>query len=885
MRNVLRVFARDLKRIAKAPSVLSVLLFLILLPSLYSWFNVAGFWNPYDNTQNMRICVVNQDKGADNDIMGHLDLGQQIVEQLAQNTQLGWAFMDFDDAIEEVESGSAYATFAIPESFSSDVASILSDDFKKPQLQYYVNEKLNPVSPKVVDTGASTLENTINSMFVGTVSQTVAETLNSTLGLVDGKVSAVGSEIAGKLGDASGKLGSARSAIADLKLTVASAAGKASLARCSLSSAKEQVDAMSASLQDTSNISKLLGESLSRLSGNLGTGMSKALTDVSKASSTVNTVVGKVSGTIAGAQGTVDGAVGYAQALVDANSAAISKLEGLAPYIPEESRQLYEDTVSSLKAANAGSQTTIDGLKTFSADMADGADKVSKSSDEANEAVQQAITAAGTFNEQVSGSTFPTIISGISSISASCGELGASISNQSYLIDQTSSVLRQLEDLFRTSIDALSQTDAFIAQIQGELETVRTDVTSLETSQALFGIMGDDGKVDPDKIADFMTSPTQVDTERLYPLEAYGCGMAPLFINLTLWIGAFMLMVIIRLEVDEEGLEDVTVTQRFFGRGILLAILSTLQAVVCVAGCLVLGVQTASTPVFFLTAIFCSLTYLAIQYSLSTTFQHVGMGLCIILVFMQIPAATGLYPVELTARFFQIVYPMFPFTYGINAMREAICGFYGTAWWGYIGVLAMFMAAFVAIGVFVRPLLTNANLMFVRQLEESDIVNCESVHLPMRRFKFVQLFRDLYGHNEFRKPIEERARKFMRLYPRLKVGAVVVGIVAPIAFTAVFALTVGEKVVILAAWLVWLLMTMVFLIVIESIRDSLARRTIMGRMQDTELDGLFMGLRERRRRRRAGGGGAADSAADAEDAEDAALAGDADSAGKEADDE
>ncbi len=59
-----------------------------------------------------------------------------------------------------------------------------------------------------------------------------------------------------------------------------------------------------------------------------------------------------------------------------------------------------------------------------------------------------------------------------------------------------------------------------------------------------------------------------------------------------------MLMVILRIEVDDEGVGNLTIAQRFFGRGLLLAIIVILQAIVCCAGCLVIGVQTVNVPAF-----------------------------------------------------------------------------------------------------------------------------------------------------------------------------------------------------------------------------------------------------------------------------------------------
>ena len=182
MGNVLRVFWRDVKRIAKVPPAWLVVLFLVVLPSLYTWFNVMGFWNPYENTGDMRVCVVNEDVGASNEMLGDIKLGDQVVDELKSNDQLGWQFMGRDEAMEEVESGRAYAAFVIPEDFSADVTTLLSGDFEQPQLEYYVNEKAGPVAPKITDTGATTLDTTINDTFVSTASSAVVSAIDDALG-------------------------------------------------------------------------------------------------------------------------------------------------------------------------------------------------------------------------------------------------------------------------------------------------------------------------------------------------------------------------------------------------------------------------------------------------------------------------------------------------------------------------------------------------------------------------------------------------------------------------------------------------------------------------------------------------------------------------------
>ena len=173
MRNVLAILKRDFIRLFKAPAAIVVVLALLVLPSLYTWYNVLGFWDPYNNTGNMRVAVVNQDKGGSHELTGDLDVGALIIDALHENDQLNWQFTDYDTAMADLEAGRDYAVFVIPENFTENLLTLLSGDFQQPNIQYYVNMKTGPVSPKITDAGSTTLEETINSTFVKTVSDIV----------------------------------------------------------------------------------------------------------------------------------------------------------------------------------------------------------------------------------------------------------------------------------------------------------------------------------------------------------------------------------------------------------------------------------------------------------------------------------------------------------------------------------------------------------------------------------------------------------------------------------------------------------------------------------------------------------------------------------------
>lgn len=841
MKNVLRVLKRDFLRILKAPASIVVVLALIVLPSLYTWFNVVGFWNPYGNTGNLRVCVVNEDAGSSSDLTGAINLGDMVVEQLHDNDQLGWDFVDYNTAMEAVKSGHAYAAFVLPRDFSADLLTLLSGDFQQPQLEYYVNEKMNPVSPKITDTGANTLDTTINSTFVATVAKTVTDALGEEVGVAQGKIDDAHTNALAGVDKAQQSISGARDSVQGLRDAADQSQTKVADAASLLSDADEVLGDLSGQMLIVQSLMGTTQTDVSKLTSGLMGAMDSGSIFLSQSAAKVNTAIGGAAGSVTEAQGRVDGAIAQGNAMVSASQAVVAQMEALVAQMDDNdpNKASLEKTIERLKQSNTNASQSLSELSDMSADMGRVAESVSSASDSVNTAVQTTISNADSYRGTLSSDTFPAINAGVGNLNVAVGNLAAAASAQRVLVDQAISLTGQLSETLATARSALDQTDGVLADLQTSIDTVKTDLVALKTSTAITDFFGDGTTIDAEKVASFMQSPTEVKTEYLFPLNAYGSGMAPLFINMSLWIGVFMLMVIMRIEVDDEGIENLTAAQRYIARYLFFGGMVSLQAIVCCVGCLAIGVQCESVALFLLTAVLASLTYLAIQLTLSTTLQHIGKGICVILIFVQIPGATGLYPIEMTSPFFQFIYPFFPFTYGINALRETIAGFYGLEWVSLIAHLGIFFAIFLAIGLALRPYFSNLIRLFAREIERSDIINGEEVHLPERRFRVAQLVRVLSDREDFRHHISDHAARFIRWYPRLKRGALIIGIAVPAVIAVVFAVTAMEKVVVLTLWLVWLVLVLTFLVVVEFIRDNIERQASLNAMTDDEVRTLF----------------------------------------------
>ena len=148
MKNIVKIFKRDLKSIVKNPIALIILAGVCVIPALYAWVNIKACWDPYGNTSTIPIAVVNSDKGAE--VLGEqLNVGQEIIEELKNNKNIGWRFVSKENADSGVIDGTYFASIEIPENFSEDLVSITTDRSKKAEIIYKLDTKANPVAGKI----------------------------------------------------------------------------------------------------------------------------------------------------------------------------------------------------------------------------------------------------------------------------------------------------------------------------------------------------------------------------------------------------------------------------------------------------------------------------------------------------------------------------------------------------------------------------------------------------------------------------------------------------------------------------------------------------------------------------------------------------------------
>lgn len=712
MRNVWRVFIRDLKRLGRVPLAWVIIGGALITPSLYAWMNIAAFWNPFDNTKNLSIAVVNLDEGASNPLAGEINVGDQLVAQLKDNDDLGWHFESEADAMDAVKSGRSYAAFVVPAEFSKHLLSITSGDFTQPKLQYYVNEKANGVAPEITDTGATTIETQMIDAFTAQVATAATEAIQK-----------AGAAAEGSLLDAEAKVIN------------------------ELDHAGETIAATRAHLTD--------------LQGNIAT-----TRDGIQASTTTLTEI--------------NGALGDISILLD-------------------DALILADQAQSQLLSLAGEATT--GHVIGSAQVA--------------EAAAAALAAVG-------------------KATAATHALSAAVDAQRTILGESVTLLNGVSAQLEKTSGAIASLEADFAALEGDASVAATDIRALG-SAAVWQDLNALQTLNPDQIAQFMSTPVVVEQHTIFETHSYGSLMGSLFINLSLWIGAFVLVVILKLEVDREGTPNLTERQSYMGRWLLFAVIAVLQAIVLSIGNLFIGVQHVNTFAFIVTPILIGLSYLSIIYALSVTFGYIGKGLAVILVIMQIPGASGIYPIQLMPEFFQAMYPFFPFTYGIDAMREVVSGFAGFAYWRYLAMLALFTALAFFLGLVLRRGVSNLTRLFTQQVGSTDLFTTEEGGPSGKGYRLNHLLRALANRARYKERLSKRVLPFARSYRKVRGAIIVVGVVG-IGVLAAFAMAFPDnKTTFVGLWILWLIIVFAALITLEYMRYSLTLSSEVADMPEEEL--------------------------------------------------
>lgn len=832
MKRAFEIFRRDVNRLSHNMVAMIVTIGVCLIPSLYAWFNIAANYDPYANTGNIKIAVANADKGTENELIGELNAGEEIVQNLKENKDLGWKFTNKEKAVEGVKSGKYYAAIVIPEDFSASLVSILSGDMKQPQFEYYLNEKKNAIAPKVTDTGASTIQTQVNEEFIAAAAGSVSKILGQTAEQMGTQVDTVQESLIAKMQTAEENLEEYQVVLENLNKTIDGSDDLINGTQETLDALKSAVASGAKSMNNGTDILASVRNSVGALSVGLSDGLTQGADALSGISSAVGTDLGKLNEKVQNVNEKIGNTITSMQDLISKNEEILTVLRELDNQVPgnplseiieklETENQRHKEILKNLQTGNNSIgnavNTSVQGLNQIASVIQDGQKNLQ--------------TSRASFEKNV----LPSLNQSLDSFAQLSGKVSGVLAGVEPSAEQLKNVTGDLKQTLSDTKTAMESTKEALDDVQKKLNTAITDLGALQSSDIYLSLK-ELTKKDTGEVAEFMHSPVQLETKSFYRVENYGSAMAPFYTNLAIWVGGIVLIAIFKMEVDkDEKIKSFTVTQGYFGRWILYITTGLIQAlIICLGDIYLLKIQCKNPAAFIFAGLFASFVYVNLIYALSITFKHIGKALSVILVILQIPGSAGTYPIEMTPAFFQFVHPLLPFTYGINAMREAIAGIYGMHYWKNILCLAVFLPIALGIGLLLRPHLLNLNYLFDRKLAETDLMICEEEGMQREKISLSTAVKILAGQDEFRKTLNDKIEKFQSGYrKKIRVGFLAI-VVIPIIFL-ILMFSIDSKMVFLVLWIASIILIALYLIVVEYIHESLKRKKRLSEMSDEVL--------------------------------------------------
>ncbi|WP_375106197.1 YhgE/Pip family protein [Lysinibacillus fusiformis] len=756
--HVFQIYTKDIRNIVTNWVVAIIVGGLIFLPSLYAWLNIYASMDPYAHTSNMKIAIVNEDTGTTvrNEA---INVGNEVIENLKTNESFTWELENEQQAMEHLKNGDYFAMIVIPNDFSQKLTSILTEQPTKAHIDYYVNEKKNPIAPKITSKGASVLTQQVSSEFVSTVNGTLFSIFNT-----------IGLEMEREIPDFrkfENYVFTIEQHLPDINSFLAQASSQGKDADQLLNRAITQIP------------------QVEQLTTNGLTTIQKGLTLVNEADALFNELSPLIKKDVQTVQNIAQHFTDIMNKLnsIDLDSASITQtkealknqlstskenithsiqtLEALQKLIQADTltRNQLQDSldriIASLQQSNAQdneqiieqltairdalqnnptfTDSTLNALKdlqqlnTLHADILT---KIEQLQPIDKNVIQQDITAIQNIAQNATANLQkflvyyndklePQIRSTLSSAKSTLTSASAMLTDVKQFIPQATDKLTQAKNTLGTANNALQK-------IQSEFPTLSTKIKDLANKLRTLENEADISEIvqllknDVNAERDFFEEPIKLKEHRIFPIANYGTAMTPFYTVLSIWVGCLLLISLLSVNLHENS--PYSIREIYFGRLLTFATFSIIQTLIITIGDTFLVDGSIQAPAYFiLFGLLISLVFVTVVYTLVSVFGNVGKALAIVMLVLQIAGSGGTYPVELLPKFFQIINPFLPFTYAIEMMREAVGGIIWSIVWVDLLFLIGFWFVFIFFGFFLKKLLSEKIEHFMNKTRGLDI--------------------------------------------------------------------------------------------------------------------------------------------------------------------
>ena len=670
MKNIIEIFRNDIKEVFRKTNTWIIIVGLIFLPSMYAWPNILSSWDPYGHTNNIKVAVTSEDDGATVDGK-ELNLGKSLVEGLKNNKNLDWQFVSNKQQAEDgVRIGDYYASIVVPKNFSQDMTSVSRTEPKRATIEYTVNEKINAISPKITNSGASAIANNISKNFVETANGIIFEKLH--------EAGVKFEENLPSIEKAKEELFKLNDNFSTYESTLSELIGKVEYGYNILNNVQNTLPEIDRVATNSIMIADKAGITINNIQGfneRLLPIINNHLNVVEEVSKEANVIAKELqqkpdkTEEIKARQKALDNRL-------QASTERLQLVKNIFEYFNKlSSERLFNNQLERVTTLS-NDITTIKEVNNNIYNKMDHYDEIEDTVKE--EFVNKSARVnevSSNMNSKLNVEVAPLISQVLSKAEVNIDKVSGIISGAQGELPAVERKLSETEVKISNAYGKLLSLQAQMPSVKSKIQKLTDEIKKADSGidkNQLFNLL----KVDYKQQAEFFANPVKLQENKLYHIENYGSAMTPFYTVLSIWVGSLLMSSLLTTKVEDEE-KKYKPYQKYFGRGLLFVIISLFQTLIITLGDMyVLGTQATSPYRFVLYALLISLLFSSIIYTIVCILGNVGKAVCIVLLVLQLGSSGGTFPIQMTSEFFQALYPKVPFTYSIGLLREAVGGVY-----------------------------------------------------------------------------------------------------------------------------------------------------------------------------------------------------------------
>ncbi|MFC3456480.1 YhgE/Pip family protein [Amycolatopsis speibonae] len=406
-------------------------------------------------------------------------------------------------------------------------------------------------------------------------------------------------------------------------------------------------------------------------------------------------------------------------------------------------QQQLADGANQLASGSSQLATGLGTLKSSTAQLpaqtqklADGAGQVADGNQKVSDAASLAATASGDIQGKLDGyrtqlaqdlraaevpeAKVQEILSRLDTLRSPVDQANTKIQGANSQLVQLASGARQVSDGAHQLASATPQLTSGIAQAADASTQIRDGASKLNDGEksAVTGTTElADGAVklrdglaaglkeipnpdDPTRAATANTiaDPVAVNSSGVASAGTYGAGLAPFFISLATWIGAFVLFLLLRPLSTRALTAGASPFKVALGGWLSSALLGIAQVIVLFGAVTwLVGIDVAHPLGAIGFAVLVSLTFTAVVHALNSFFGAVGKFLGLVLLVLQLVSAGGTFPWQTIPDALYPLHIVLPMGYAIDGFRHLLYSGASMEILGDIGVLVAYLVGAILV--------------------------------------------------------------------------------------------------------------------------------------------------------------------------------------------